>query len=234
MRAHFRRYYEEEWCSALYDCYESGDDSVLNDLLDGLCPLIRRNYCEEVGKSSPGNQSYIEADALCTIYDKLTDKSIPNHHPKVFSKFLSRIITRAIRDSLRSIKSQNFDFSKVARYPATYGPLGQEIAECRIYEEQVRNNIRKLVKSKIRFLDAERDACGLIIDCLMGYKDLDPKVAKRRFNLSSYRCNYLINYVRILLKAATYEQREYERESGTFSFIRTSGGSILRAASQFW
>lgn len=233
MREHFRAAYDEEWCAALYECYETGDDSVLNELLGRLCALIRRVYLQEVAASRKGDQSLIEGEALEEVYRVVELKTVPNHHPKVFTKFLSVVIVRSIRDSLRRLGCQTFDYWKVAKTPNPEPLPSPDIVEQRIYHDQVTELIRDRVRRRIRFIGSEAEACKFILDCALGYKDIDPKAAKRRFKLTSHRCNYLIRYIRIMTKAAAYEQRDRERKSGTLTSIWEAGGGILRPASEF-
>lgn len=233
MRGHFLEAYDAEWCSALYELYESGDDSVLNELLTKLCPLVRQTYLHEVGKSLAGDQELIEADALLEVYRVVEEKFVPNGHPKVFSKFLRTVVVRSIRDSIRTMKKQTFDYWKVGKDPsAEQLPSGYH-AEQSIYEEQVRAAIRDAVRSRIRFFGKERKACEFILDCWLGYKFLEPKVARRVFELSSHRTNYLIRYIRILTKAVAYERRDLEYKSGPLSSEWEASRSILRTPGEF-
>lgn len=227
MQAIFQATYDEEWCSALYDCYESGDPSVLDELLRKICPLIRRNYNSIVGGSLQGDQASVEADALQEVYRVVEDEVVPNHHPAVFTKYLSTVISRSIFDSCTELKTQIFDYGKSASRPYSGQLIPQFAVEARIYEAQIRRNIRNTVVTKIRFIRDEGRACIFILECLLGYKSVDPKFAKRRFNLSSVRYKYLSRYIKILIKAEVYEQRERDRKSGAFASIWTSSGSVL-------
>lgn len=237
MKEIFLASYDEGWSFALYNCYESGDPDVLDDLLRSLCPLVRRVYVKSINNNEAirGDQNTLEAEGLNEVYRIVGGKHAPISHPGAFTRYLSTSIFRVFHDSIRDLKSQVFNYGKAARIAPPEQIPAQQLVEARIYMQQIRNNVRKAAREMIRFSGAEREVCKLVIDCILGYQTLDPKViARRRYRLPPRKCNYLIRYTRIIIKAVIYEQRECEREGDFYSLIWPASRGVLCSSGEFW
>lgn len=225
----FKHPYDGEWALALYACYESGDDSVLTELLESLCPLIRKCYLLEIGEPTQ-NQDFLEADAFQEIYRIISAKSVPYDHPRVFTRYLATCINRQMRDSIKESYQKPFDFWKVCHGPVNLNNLpGHWETEQRIYQEQILVAVKEFVISKIRFYGTEAEACKFILECELGSRNVDPRIARRKYGLTGHRCRYLIQYVKVLVRAAAWELRERECEGGSLTSIWQTSGSILCA-----
>ena len=225
----FSKPYDIGSAFSLYCLYESGDDSVLNDLISHLCPLIRK--CARIERESikQCDRQTIEADALNEVYNLVKSKDIPTNHPKVFTRFLCTAIIRFFKDSIRNLYSQQFDYWTVARVPESGRLPSHYEVEAKIYSEQTIRNLRRDVLHKLRFIGEERVACEFILDCRLGYRNLDPMVAKRRCNLNGYDCRLLLKHVDVLIKAMLWRYGEREHKDGPLAFDWSTGRSFLCA-----
>lgn len=232
MRKAFQAPYDADLTSAMYQAYEDGDDSILNELITSLCPLIRILFNRIVKGHRRSERDELECNALEEMYRVVSGKSLPNDHPALFTRYLSTIISRSFMDSLNEGRTQVFDYWKLGRSP--YNPsTGFAEVEAEILDAQVRDVIYNKVKSRIRFIGKEKLACEFILDCESGYKLLDPRVSRRVFKLTSHRSMYLIRYIRILLKAAALEQRSEYYKDGSITPLWEAGGGFLRTPSDF-
>lgn len=230
----FSKTYDEPRAFSLYILYESGDDSVLNELLENLCPLIRRCFRMEVNKDALGDRGNLESDALEAVYELLRDQDIPTHHSRVFTRYVSTVIIRTFRDSLVKLRQQTFDLWQVAQtYPGARLVTSYDV-EADIYREQIHRELRKVVRSRIRFQGADRDACVYIIDCELGYKELPSLTVRRKVGLPNARCKYLIRYVNVLIRAALWEFGEREHKDGPLSPDWSPSRGVLRPSSELW
>jgi hypothetical protein len=232
MSSWFQKHYCSEKAYSLYLLYENGDDSVLNELLTALCPLVRKCSRLECSSVSSGDQGMIEADALNEVYRVLENKSVPITCDRVFTRYLATVINRTFRDSLNELHQQTFEFWKVAQYPDGGRIVSQLDVDAELYRTQIVREILKTIYSRIRFRDSEREACMFIVDCVLGVKDVDPKVVRRKHLLKSRRCKYLINYVNILVRSTLWEFGEREHKDGPLSLDWTTGRGILRTTSE--
>lgn len=230
----FDKHYDEDLAFALYSLYEAGDDSVLNDLLTELCPLVRKCFRVDASKSEQGDQGFLEAEALNAVYELLKLKDIPVSHERVFTKYVSTVVLRTFRDTRVYLRTQTFDYWKVARSPYGSSFASAHEVEADIYRTQITKLLRESVKSKLRFIGVDRDACSYILDCELGYKNLYAETAKRKYGLTSLRCKYLIKYVTVLLRAALWEFGENEHKDGPLASDWSAGRGILRTPSELW
>lgn len=227
----FDEAYDRESAFALYLEYEDGDDSVLGELLEKICPLIRIVFKMEIGPSKAGDREVLEGEALEELYRVIEGKYPPTDHQGSFTKFLCTVATRSMMDSINRCKPQTFEFWRVCRTPYQ-SDHSIAIVESRIQQEQIHKLIRRDCKERVRFLGIEKEACEYIIDCLLNFNKEDASLVKRRFSFSSVRSKYLIRYCTILVKSALIERRRDERRIGTLTPIWETGGGVLRPASQ--
>ena len=227
MRAYFSAPYDSELSHSMYIAYEEGDESIIEDLLASLCPLIGRTV-RRVITTDKGNQDEVEADALSEVYRIVIEKTLPYHHHLVYTKFLRTSIRRSIANSFTRLSPSVFEFWRVSDTPYPDGNFELALAHGRIYRSQVAKAIQSEVRAKIRFLNNEKEACYFILDCVVGIVDSDPRVGvKRRFSIHGRRCDYLIRYIEILARSISWDILEDERESGIITSEWASGGSFL-------
>lgn len=226
MQDPFKQKYDPKYCAALYAIYDSGDESVLSDLIESLCPLIRLRYIHEEGTTPNQDQYSMEADALGLLLEVLREEDIPTD-PSQFNLYMSRVISRSIVSSAIKLRRQDFDLGSVGKSPPHARLETQFDVDMRLYERQLVWNIRESIRSKVRFSGDEAEACKFILDCELEFKNNDPRLAKQKFKISSQRCNYLISYIKILIRAELWEIRLSEREIGSLAHQWETSGGIL-------
>jgi len=227
VREYFNQLYDEDLAFAMYLEYEEGDDSILNDLIIQLCPLIRKVSNLEIGSNHGNNLSIVEGEALVKIYELVASRSIPTTHPKVFSRYIFTSALRKMRDIFKELQPQVLDFRNgCARVPGCTIPgFGDKDNE--IYEDQAHKVVREMVTGKIRFIGNERSACLDILDSVLGYSRTDPMIVKGRYKLCNKAARYFERYIRILVKAAFIEVDDRECRESTPPFEWTSGRDLL-------
>lgn len=228
MEAYFKAPYDAYLAYAMYEAYEDGDESILDDLVKMVCPLIRQVSCTYARDSyKRGDRGEMEADALSEVLRVIGDKMLPQH-PLAFTKFLRRVIRHSMIDSFNRLHPANFDFWLVDSVPHTLNNFELAVTSARIYREQIAKGIRDIVRSQIRFLGKEHEACCMILDCVVGLMRVDPRtIVKRKYKIHGRRCNYLIKYVEVLARAASWDILEDEREVGIIPPEWATGGGIL-------
>lgn len=227
---YFKAKYDADLAAGLYAVYLGGDDSVLNELMAQICPLVRRVYRKTIGPTLHSQQRQMEADALSEAFLILRSKTVPTH-PRSFSSFLMTSLQRYYYDLARDYRPRVFNYTKS---PDVLPPAGSvkshKIVETELFYRQLNVLLRDRVRSRIRFIGREQQACWLILDCLLGLSPLDPTIARKRYRIRSpQRIRHLIKYVEILIKAAKLEQEQRSSEDGLDASLWASGRGILRA-----
>ncbi len=228
MEQYFRALYDENLAFESYMFFALLEGS-LNEAIVSLCPLVRMVVSKYV-RDDHGNRSEIETDALEEVYRVVADKSLPDH-PHPFTRYLSTVIRRAIADSFKRTAPQHFDYWRVCRFPHESPFTSAADVNNKIYSEQIRGVIRSKVRERIRFIDSHLDACRFILECHLGYINLDPSVARRRFKLTTHESKYFQRYITILTKAVLLELRDHERTLSTIAPQWEASGDVLRTVS---
>ena len=232
MEKYFTEEYDADEACALYVIYESGDDSVLNDLIKSLLPLVRRTYLRRISALNKAKQDELESDAIMEVYRLVSGKELPTE-PYEFTKYLATTIKRAFYDAITASRLRPFEFGKRGRYPAAGEIPNQYDVENCIYERELMEEIRRTVKLSLRFAGEEHAACSYIADCLLARKSPSPRGARTRFHLNVRRFKYLERYVKITIKAASWEIRDRDREKCSASPNWTTGGGLLCSFGKF-
>lgn len=220
----FRTRYDEDWSSALYECYSTGDDSVLNDLMTSLYPLVRVYIARHVKKKKLGiDRSLLEADAFADLLLTVQRRDIHNFHPKSFTRYLERVIYASFAKSVRRLRKEIFEFWRVARDPYSQSIPPPDAVEAEIYQQQLNRIVHDTVVRRIRFLGTEREACEIIVECILGVRPAEPSIAQTVCNLRPIRYKYLLSYSKVLIRSVVYEIRENERKDGPLTSIWPTG-----------
>ena len=217
----------------LYQAYEQGEDSVLEELIAQLCPLIRCVFKTEIGPSQYNNQSILEANALEEVYTIVIKKELPDRQ-EPFINFLYTSIHNSMKKSILELTPKFFDFWQVCRNPVNSGISGFTEVDMKIYREQIQKAVYSDVKKKIRFMNNERKACILFLDSIMGIKKISPSFVKLKYNLKKKQVNYLFDYVKILVKSTMMEHLENERKSHPIAPQWERGRCVLCTPDSIW
>lgn len=233
MEKFFNETYDSVLASCLYGLYETGDDSVLDDLMRCMFPLIRRTALRlNRGRLMP-DHDYLEAEALNKVYEKITEKVVDNESPGFFTVQVARWIKDCFVWNLRKGNQQVFDYRKAAKVPYQ-GYFFENMAyiESKLFTTQVVAEIRKAAKQQVRFINEERKACFLMIDSLLGFSDINVKFARRRFSIRRERFKFLYSYTTVLVKAALYDSQYEQHKSGALSLEWETSGGVLCLTSE--
>jgi len=207
VRSPFKGRYDEDLACALYAEYEtSKDPAILNELLAQLCPLIRMTFKRTISPKFRSSQDFLESNALLSVHRLVKLRELPTH-PRVFTSYLQSAIRVRLLDSLREVSSEVFEYWKVCRSPESSEYVTHSDVERYVYLRQRRSIIRSTVRDRIRFDGTEHDACKIILDSKLGLKNVDPRVVRRLCNLSFGRTKFLTEYVDVLIRAASIEER---------------------------
>lgn len=220
MQAYFKNPYDAYYSVACYMLYEEGDKEVLNDLIISLMPLVRIVFKKEVGVNDGNNQSQIEGEALEEVFRIVSDKNLP-YSPRSFTHYLYKVIKHSMSDTLSEWRgTQVFDYWKVCRSPHAPVRTPDSIVDPIIYENQITKLIISQVSERIRFIGVERLACLYVVRCLLASKNVDPTIARRKYDLTMKRAKHLIRCMRVLIKSCTMGIYDDERDgSATLSSI---------------
>lgn len=212
MKRHFSSDYDEDLSLALYVEYKKGDKEILGDLVTHLLPLVRRCSLRQVASIS--DRDDLEADLVVELYSILTTQhDIPTDHPRVFKKFLLTVLSRSIFDLLKKRKTEVFDFLAAGKeYHTAQLPRASHV-DLRIYRHQITRLIRKIVRSRVRFVEYQK-ACFYLIDIEIGLKKLAPETVRQVYPMTKARAKWLENYIRVVVRTVLWELGERERKDG--------------------
>ncbi len=232
MRELFLLDYDADIACALYVLYESGDDSVLDELLRQIMPLIHRTLLLSVERVCLATREYLEADALLKAYRLISDRALPTE-PSSFTRYLSRAFARSGYDSLRELSPSPLEYWRVGGGPDVSTLPTQDQAEDKIYKEQLIASIRNAIRYRIRFVGVTKEACEYILDCYLLADMPDPCVAMRKFSLTQQDYRYLEQYVLLWIKSFSWEVHHEAREACIVSPVWKASRGLLRSLGVF-
>ena len=197
------------------DYARTRDPEVLNDILLQLSPLVNTVVVVEIGDNVMGTtKEELKVDALSRLYEILFNGWYPLNHPQVFKNFMYRAAHRTMIDHLRKSMPQVFNCWKKCTQPYPE-PSRPDDANYHIYAAQIRKMILELFESEIRFKGKDREACIFMARCLLGFARSNPLIARAKYTLTTRRCEYLLGYVRLMIKRISYWFKEFDENIGS-------------------
>jgi len=198
--------YDKELIYGFYLQYlEDKSNETLDCLLRYIAPLINLSAMSFL-KKHDCEIDVISNEALEHLYflfisDKLED--VPRDNPNHLSTFLWRVVNRSFVDSLR--RNKLIDQSSIEVLHNNYvfvvsRSITHNDVEIRLYLDNLKNMLFYMVRSDIRFIKLEYEACVFITSCILGLVNLSPRNAQYRYNLSSKKLSFFIDYINYLIR----------------------------------
>ena len=193
-----------------FDLYLLRRDGVdcMEALMKELVPLAHQLQRRFKGLQC---EDEVVARILAKFFLTMRDENVSYENEWAFLKHLRRIAYNETIDTLRTNKTQEFDYA----YHCTTLPMGQVQNQRAVYrlfvlKELVRETYLKVL-DKIRFWGVYREACLGYLKALSEEREMSSGWMQKRYGLEEDKARYLQSYLQVLIRSALYEVREEER-----------------------